>query len=182
MSAMLQCSGEVGYAQVSVRSVCERYGGSSDQFYREFEDKAECFAAAYDREAERICEQLLSLFDSGGNCTERFEVALGYLTEVAAAEPAVARAIFLEVHVAGGTALEKRREVVERLSRAVDSACRETSSRQNPPPVTAEFIVGIVEQAISGALVRRDQEELHEAVPELAVVLGNIYWQGRGGT
>jgi AcrR family transcriptional regulator len=170
MNSMLLCCGETGYRRVPVEQVYRRYGGSRNQFYRYFESKAECFEAAYTEEAERLCDELISTGRRDG-----WTSALANLGRFVAAEPARAKALFVEVHVAGGGALAKRRETLERLARALESACRHQESRHPPPPMTAEFMICAVEQAVSSALLRDNPGEFAAAVPELVVLVSNIY-------
>jgi AcrR family transcriptional regulator len=172
--SMLLRSGELGYQRASVQSVVEEHGGSDEQFYLHFADKAECFAIAYERAIERLCQEMLPYIGADEPCESRVEAALTRLAEMATAEPTLAKALFIEVHVAGGPALAKRQEVAERLSRAIDSACREPELRHTSPPMTAEFIVGIVDQAIASALAREAPGELEDAIPELAIILSEI--------
>ncbi len=172
--SMLLRAGELGYRGVSVQNVCDGYGGYRTQFYRHFADTAECFAIAYEQEIERLCQEMLAIIAAQQSEKSRIEAALNSLAELVATEPELAKALFIEVHVAGGRALAKRQEVVERLSHAIDRACRENESRHSSPPITAEFIVGIVDQAVASALARQTPGELKAAVPELAIILSDI--------
>jgi len=177
--SMLLRTGELGYRHVSVRSVFEGYGGDRQQFDRHFVDKAECFAIAYGNAIERLSQEMLSLIDSEAPCRSRVEGALGRLAAMATSEPALARALFIEVHVAGGPALEKRQRVIERLALAIDAACREPGSGNIPPSMTAEFIVGVVDQAVASSIVREAPGELEAAIPELGLILSDLLRSGR---
>lgn len=172
--SMLLRAGEVGYRHVSVQSVFEGYGGYRRQFYLHFSDKAECFAVAYEHAIEQLCEEMLEFIEAEAPCQSRVEGALARLVGMAATETALAKALFIEVHVAGGPALEKRQGVMGRLARAIGSACREPASLHLPPPMTSEFVVGIVDQAVASALVRDSPGELDAAIPELTVILSEI--------
>jgi AcrR family transcriptional regulator len=133
----------------------QRYGGYRSQFYRYFPNKDDCFAAAYEAEVDRICDQLLASISGEGSKVGRVEAALA----------------------AGGAALDKRRNFVERLSQALDRGCRETTSRHSPPPTTLEFIIGMVEQALSlsTSLVNDAPEEFSAAIPELARIIADFH-------
>src|ERR687889_66607 len=48
LGAMAACVGESGYADVSVADVIARAGVSRKTFYEHFDNKLECFLAAYD--------------------------------------------------------------------------------------------------------------------------------------
>jgi AcrR family transcriptional regulator len=174
MESMLLCCGETGYRQVAVEQVYRRSGGYRSQFYRYFASKKECFEAAYAEEAERLCGELLSHVGE----PEGLSGALVGLGRYVSDEPARAKAIFVEVHVAGGAALAKRREILERLTRALDSACRHNGSNHPPPPMTAEFMICAVDQAVSSALLRDNPREFASAVPELAGLIAQAYRTG----
>lgn len=66
---------------------------------------------------------------------------------------------------AGGIALARRREVFERLSRAIDRARRETTEpRHSPPPITAAFILSGIE-AVALKTLREDGGDFDEFLP-----------------
>src|SRR5215204_4187898 len=54
LDAMLAACGQKGYRRVAVQDVIDRYGGNRVQFYRHFSSKADCYAAAYEDEVERL--------------------------------------------------------------------------------------------------------------------------------
>jgi AcrR family transcriptional regulator len=163
MEAMLEVVGEDGYRNLSVRKVLDRQGGSRNQFYKHFSCAAACYEEAYAIEAERLCEAILRAGRGGDNWEAGLEAALEELARFALERPAVARSVLVEVHVAGGPTLWKRKEVFERLSRAIDSARRETVSRHSPPPMTATFIVHMLDAALVDALVREAPQDFEPA-------------------
>ena len=176
MEAMLAACGELGYRKVSVRSVLARYDGYRVQFYREFGSKAECYATAYEAEAERLCGTLLGAAAAEPSWREGLRAALRELARFACERPTVARGILVEIHVAGEPALTKREELFERLTRAIDSARRETGSRHSPPPMTAPFMVSAIEASVCAALERGDPGSFAAAVPELAGMVVGAYF------
>ncbi len=176
MEAMLAACGELGYRGVAVRDVLKRYGGYRLQFYREFGSKAECYAAAYEAEAERLCGALLGAAAAEPSWRCGLRAALAALGRFACERPAVGRGLLVEVHVAGGAALAKREEMFERLTRAIDSARRETGSRHSPPPVTASFMVSAIDAAVCMALEKGAPAEFAAAAPELAQMVVAAYF------
>ncbi len=175
LESMLVCAGEVGYRRLAVERVYRHYGGYRSQFYKHFRNKEECFVAAYDLEANRIADRLVGLAEEEGPGEERLRRALEALAGLIATRPSVARALIVEVHVAGDEARLKRQEVLGRLSHALDRACRETASRHSPPPLTAEFMVCAVEQALSTAILKENPREFVKAVPELSALVSRAY-------
>jgi len=181
MEAMLVASGELGYHEVSVARVLEYYGGNRAQFYELFADKAECYAAAYEWEAGRLCGAMLGAAVAAGGWRAGLRAGLGELADFAAGRPLAAKGLLIEVHAAGGPALVKRKEVIERLTRAIDGARRETESRHSPPPMTALFMVGAIEECVCARLLKGDVETLRAAVPELAQLVVTAYFGDEAG-
>jgi AcrR family transcriptional regulator len=181
IEAMLEACGERGYRQVTVQDVIDGCGGHRVQFYRHFANKAECYAAAYESEIERLCGALLGAARAEEDWRAGLDAALGELARFAAERPALARGLLTEVQVAGGPALAKHEEVFERLSRAVDGARREGSSNHSAPPVTASFIIAAIESAVRRALLEGEPQRFAAAVPEL-VGLAVVLYFGEGTT
>lgn len=176
MRAALEACGARGYRDATVQNVIDRYGGHRQQFYKHFASKAACYVAAYESEVERLYATLGKLAAEEGSWQRGLVAVLEGLAEFLCTRPTLARGLLVEVHVAGGPALLKRLEVFERLTRAVDSARHETESRHSPPPVTATFMVGAIEAAVTSALTRARPQDFAEAVPELAQMVLAAYF------
>ncbi|HET9163109.1 MAG TPA: TetR/AcrR family transcriptional regulator [Solirubrobacterales bacterium] len=176
MGAAIEACGERGYRDATVQDTIDRYGGHRQQFYKHFASKAECYAAAYEFEVERLYSTLRDVALAEPSWHQSLVAVLSGLAEFVCARPTFARGLLVEVHVAGGPALLKRLEVFERLTLAVDSARRETESRHSPPPVTATFMVGAIEAAVTSALTRAQPQDFAAAVPELAQMVIAAYF------
>jgi len=177
MEAMLATCGERGYRAVSVAQVIERYGGSRTQFYRQFSSKEDCYAAAYEWEADRLVEELEEAGRDAPDWRAGLRAALDELARWCRERPQVAKGLLLEIRVAGGTALAHRRELIERLSRAVDGARRETESRHSPPPPeTARFMIGAVESFVGARLASGEDEKIGMEMPEIVRLIVAAYY------
>jgi AcrR family transcriptional regulator len=176
LEAMLGLAGERGYGRASVPAVAERAGVDVGRFHSWFGDRADCFLAAYEAAVEPRLIVTLELAAAAPDRAAATDAALTYLFAFVTERPTLARAVLVEVYVAGGAALAKHQEVLERLSRAVAGACRESDpSRHDPPPLTARFIVGGLEESIRRRLSERRQELLWEDLPELTATLVGAY-------
>jgi AcrR family transcriptional regulator len=175
--AALEASGEHGYRQLAVRAVLERGRVSRARFYREFRDKADCYASGYALVIDGLAEDLLHPVQEGSDWQAGFAAALAELGRFIAAEPDLAKGLLAEVHVAGGAAGVKRKEVFERLSRAIDRARRETSaSRHSPPPITAAFILCAIEAAVMRTFLLEEPEGFAADVPALNYIAVRYYF------
>lgn len=167
LEAMLAVSGELGYEQVAIRHVIERAKTSRATFYKHFDDREDCFVAAQRDAGEWLCRRLIGTAARQGSWREGLRAALAELLEFCANQPAIARALLVESHAAGPRAMDQRRELMERLSHALDSARREIPSRQAPPPVASSFIVGAIDSLVSAKLMEGDAEHAPEMLPGL---------------
>lgn len=165
LEAMLVVSGERGYEQVAVSDVIERAKGSRGTFYRYFTDKEDCFAQGYEQAGEWLYRRLSGVARRQPGWREGLRIGLAELLEFCASQPAIAKALFVEVHAAGGRALAEHDRLVERLSRAIDFARREPDSRHSPPPITAAFMVGAIETLVRAKLMDDDAERAPELLP-----------------
>jgi AcrR family transcriptional regulator len=177
LEAMLACCGELGYRAVTVKDVYQRYGGHRSEFYRHFAGKAECYGVAYELESERLWRRLLRSCEAADGWVRGLRAALDDLAAYASEDSLVAAGLLVEAHVAPGPVRARRVEVLERLTRAVDGARRETSaSRHSPPPLTASFIVGAIEESVVDALARQAPEDFVAAVPALQGLAESLYF------
>jgi AcrR family transcriptional regulator len=167
LEAMLLTSGELGYEQVAVRNVIERAQTSRATFYKHFEDREDCFARAYGEAAEWLYRRIDAAARRQPGWREGLRAGLAELLEFCANQPAIAKALFVEVHAAGERAQAQRRDLMERLSHALDGARREIPSRQAPPPITSDFIVGAIDTLLAAKLLDGDGEHAPEMLPGL---------------
>jgi len=167
MEAMLAASGELGYEGVAVRHVIERAKTSRATFYKNFEDREDCFTQAHRDACDWLYRRLVGAAKRRQSWRAGLRAAMAELLEFCANQPAIAKALFVEVHAVGEPALAQRRDLMERLSRALDGARREIPSRQAPPPVTSTFIVGAIDTLVSAKLMDGDGERAPEMLPGL---------------
>ena len=167
LEAMLLVSGEMGYEHVAVKHVIERAKASRATFYKHFEDREACFTQAHRDATEWLYRRLIGAAKRQTGWREGLRAGMAELLEFCANQPAIAKAVCVEVHAAGAQALAQRSELMERLSRALDSARREIPSRQAPPPVTATFMVGAIDTLVCAKLMDGDAEHAPEMLPGL---------------
>jgi AcrR family transcriptional regulator len=143
LMAARQVVAREGYARMSVERVVARAGVSRKTFYDVFENREECFIAAFDdaiAHARRIvCEEY---DDSRSSWRERIRAGLAALLALLDDEPELRIVCVIEALGAGPRVLEHRTRVVAALIAAVDEGRGE--ARKDPPPLAAEGVVGAV--------------------------------------
>ncbi len=176
MAATLAATGELGYRKTRVNDVLGRYDGYRLQFYEHFANLGECYVEAHAAHAQRLERRLLAAGAAADAWRAGLRAALGELARFVGEDPPLARGLLVEVHVAGGPALTKRQEVFERLSRAIDSARRETGSRHSPPPLTAPFMVSAIEATVVRALLTDETRQLEQRLGEVEHLVAAPYF------
>lgn len=167
LEAILATSGERGYEQVAVRHVIERAKTSRATFYKHFDDREDCFAQAHRDASEWLYRRLTGAARRQPTWREGLRAAMAELLEFCANQPDLAKALLVEVHAAGPRALAQRRELMERLSRALDSGRGEGAARQAPPPVAADFVVGAIDTLLAAKLMDGDAADAPAMLPGL---------------
>jgi AcrR family transcriptional regulator len=174
LAAMADVAAERGAGQASVAHIVARAGVSRRTFYDLFEDREDCFLAAFDEAIAQAARTVLPAYTGETRWRERIRAALLALLVFCEEEPALARLCVVEALAAGPRALQRRGEVLERLLWAVDQGRAERPARvPEPPPLAAEGAVGAVLSVIHRRLVAGDREPLTPLLGELmsAIVL-----------
>jgi AcrR family transcriptional regulator len=174
MEAVLLTSGELGFQSATVGATARRYGGDPAQFYRHFDGLGDGFAAAYDWQVERISNEALAAAAAAGDWRDGLQDALEVFAAFVEARPLTARALLVEVHVAGEAAMAARRRAFERLTRAIDSA-RRADPPHPPPPTTGLFMVGAIEGSMISALASGRPSAFAAAIPGLSRLVAAAY-------
>ncbi len=164
---MLLSVGARGYEKASVREVLERSGISRERFQRHFGDKEACFAQAYEMAADRICAEVLEAAQGAESWRAGFRAALARLLRTVAEQPLLAKALLIEVRAARGGAWAKHQQAIERLAAAVDSARQEPGARTTTA-LTAQFVVGAVEEAICNEIGAGHTATVERLLPDLS--------------
>jgi|SRR5580704_2649182 AcrR family transcriptional regulator len=144
IAAMGELVRERGSSGVSVAQVVARSGVSRRTFYELFEDREDCFLAAFDRAVSRAAETAVPAYRAGGSWRERvaggLEALLGFLD----AEPELGYLCVVGALGAGPRALERRAGVVQTLVAVVHEGRREARAARRPDRLVAEGVVGAV--------------------------------------
>jgi hypothetical protein len=163
---MLELSRKIDRHAIAVRELIIR-GEAGVEDDPQLRDRENCFAEVYEAEAEALCVAILDAGRQEESWRDGVHAALMILLRFAAERPAVANALFREVHVVGGPALAKREEVVERLTSALEGGYDGVEDEAIVMPRPARFVVGAVEGVVAGHLSRGQAERLPGIGPEL---------------
>lgn len=127
---------EKGFAATTIADVARCAGVSKRTFYETFPDKNACFLALYREASTFVLAALRKAAPAAAPWPERIQaVASAYLTALRR-RPALTRAFFLELNVAGAPALAARREVLGAFAKFLCDIAAE-GHRSQPSAVRA---------------------------------------------
>jgi AcrR family transcriptional regulator len=153
LAAMVETSLERGAGNVTVAHVVERAGVSRRTFYEIFDDREDCFAAAFDDGIVRASRAVLDAYDPQAPWIERIRSALTALLALIDTERGTGWLLIVGSLGAGATVLERRRRVLAQVIAVVDEGRKEAKDGSVLPPLTAEGIVGGVLSVLHSRLL-----------------------------
>jgi len=166
LEGMLEVVGTSGYEVASVRMVLGRTGLYRQAFYDEFPDKEACYLEAFGFGVARLEEIVASAAAPEQSWQGRLRAGLGALLDALDADPAMGRALVVEVHAAGPEALQSRSEAMKRITDFIDSARHESDGQESPPPIAAEGIVAGMHAVVHAKLAAGDEQGFRELLPD----------------
>jgi AcrR family transcriptional regulator len=165
LQGMLIAVGTQGYERATVQDAISAAGAYRQAFYDSFRDKEDCYLQALDAGSAWI--ELAMREEAAGAATWRGQLrgALAGLLRFIDEQPAIGRALLVEVHAAGAAAVEKRAEAMERASSAVDLARKECGG--GAPAISAEAVVAGILAVLHSRLSAHKTSGFAELLPEL---------------
>jgi AcrR family transcriptional regulator len=166
LEAMVRVVGRKGYKETSVADVIAEANVSRTTFYKHFDDKHECFLAAYDLVVDRVLGAVIASCDGERPWLERMRVGLTTVVELFALDPELARTAIVEVAAAGADARQRHWNAVTRFSEFLEAG-RELSDDRELPENLGLMAAGAVSGLIFDELLTGRAERLPELLPDL---------------
>lgn len=167
LAAMIEAIAEIGYNTLTVQNVLTRAGISRPTFYEQFEDKEDCFLAAFDAAAARMRGRVEAAASEAGSIwRDQMRGGLVGLLGFIADEPQEARAVIVEARASTPAGLRRRDELLDRYAACIDALVREDLD-EPPSAIAAAGVVGGIESVLYTRLQRGETEDLGELLPSL---------------
>lgn len=160
-AAMVAVSAERGYEATTVADLLALSGVSRADFYRHFANKEACFEAAVGEILRRTWHGVSASYDGRGS-------ALVVFIQQIVAQPAAARACFVEAFAAGEGAVALMDEALARFEGLYQHAFDERGVEGKMPAELVQAIVGGLRKVIYTRLRRGQEEELSGLAKQLA--------------
>lgn len=167
LAAMIGAVTEAGYSTLTVQNVLTRAGISRPTFYEQFEDKEDCFLAAFDASAKRMRESIAAaVADSGPGWREQLRSGVNALLRFIAEEPGEARVVIVEARASSPGGLRRRDELLDHYAGCIDAMVREDLD-ETPSAIAAAGIVGGIESVLYARLQKGETDDLDALLPSL---------------
>jgi AcrR family transcriptional regulator len=166
LAAMIRVVGSKGYKETSVADVIEEAGTSRTTFYKHFEDKHECFLAAYEMLVEQVFAEVTSNCDGAESWLQRVENGLATIVNLFALDPELGRTAVVEVAAAGAEARQLHWDAVARFTQYLEGG-RELSDGRELPENISLMSAGAVSGLIFDELLAGRATQLPALLPDL---------------
>ncbi len=173
IAALVEVAGERGVGGITVGRIVGRSGVSRRTFYELFEDREDCFLAAFDLSVERGARHVVPAFQAPGAWRERVRAGLQALLAYLEDEPGMGALCVVDALGGGPVALERRARVVNALIDAVHEGRKEARAGAKPTRLTAEGVVGAVLSVLHARLAAQAARHNGGAQP-MASLLGPL--------
>ncbi len=167
LAAMIGAVTESGYSTLTVQNVLTRAGISRPTFYEQFEDKEDCFLAAFDASAARMRERVGAVAaDTESTWRDRLRHGIAELLRFIADEPEEARMVIVEARASSPAGLRRRDELLDHFASCIDAFVREDLD-EAPSAIAAAGVVGGIESVLYARLQKGETDDLDALLPSL---------------
>jgi AcrR family transcriptional regulator len=166
---------ERGAQALTAVLVAERAGMSRKTFYDLFEDREGCLLAAFEEAVSQATRPVEQAAAGEVRWRERVRAGLTGLLSFLDYDPGTARLLIVEALSSGDRTLQSRRRVLAQIITIVDEGRAESKASREPPPLTAEGIVGAVFSVIHARMLARDPRPLVELTGPLMAMIVQLY-------
>lgn len=160
LEAAVRVVAEKGYGAMTIGDLTGQAGVSRTTFYELFEDKEQCFLAAYDRAVEALARRVTAAYESAGSWPERAAAGLAALLAVLAEEPDLARLSLVDIGNAGPAAQRRYSAAVRRLTPLFEEGRDFAPGGRSLPANTSRMAIGGVTGLIADELIAGRAEQL----------------------
>jgi AcrR family transcriptional regulator len=167
LTAMVQEIAQRGAANVSVAHVVGRSGVSRRTFYEIFQDREDCFLAAFDDALRHVAASVIPAYEASGAWRIKIRAGLTALLETLGYDSATGRLLIVESLAAGPKALERRQSVLAQIMPVIEQGQSEAKGATDLPPLTAEGIAGGVLSVLHARLTETHAGSLLELLNPL---------------
>jgi AcrR family transcriptional regulator len=168
---------ERGVHGLTAALVAERAGMSRRTFHDIFNGREGCLLGAFEEAVSHATQAVRDAVGSEEGWAEKIRTGLVGLLSFLDYEPSMARLLIVEALACGEETLRARKRVLEQIIKIVDQGRTQgkvpkgRQAGREPPPLTAEGIVGAVFSVIHARMLEQDTRSLTELTGPLMAMI-----------
>ena len=159
---------EYGYREVTITHITKQARVSRRVFYENFEDKEECFLAAFEVVVGHIHELAAEAVAPIEDWPHRAVAASRAVLSFLSSEPDLARLCLVESQGAGPAVSSRFHQVVHQAVPFLELGRDERDRGRDLPPTTEESTIGALVLLASRKVAADEAEQLEELLPDFA--------------
>jgi AcrR family transcriptional regulator len=171
LRAALAVAHEHGYERMTVALVISQARISRRTFYELFDNRDDCYLALYDEALSDIAAAVRPPYDGEGTWSERLRRGLAALLAFLESEHELAALVVSHLRGAGPRCTKRRARTLALLTEAVDAGRSQAKPGHEPPPLTAEVVVGGVLAVLDSRLRLRHAHVTGMLNPLMAMIV-----------
>jgi AcrR family transcriptional regulator len=167
---MVEVVAERGYPDTRVVDIITAAGVSRKTFYELFDDKEDCFLAAYDAALGVLHEGTERAYEAGEEApwADRMRVGLATFLQILSERPEAAKFCIVDVLAAGPRALARRDAAVRQFTGFIEAGRSETD--RELPGITALSLAGGINELLYSEILHGAGAKLFTRLPEI------VFW------
>lgn len=171
LAAMVHVACDRGVEAASVAYVVERAGVSRRTFYALFDDRRDCFLAAFEAALALASERARAAYESERRWVDRVRGGLLALLTFFDEEPELAKLCIVQALAGGPATLALRAETLRSLERVLAHGAADGAAEQ-PPALTAQGVLGGAFGMIHTELLGQDPRPLVDLInPMMSLIV-----------
>ena len=165
--ALAELIAERGYRDVSSTDIAARVGITTEQFFRHFPDKEQCFIAAYDEAIDEAMQRVYAAAATGKPWPERVQACLAAFLAYVADNPTLARMCLVETVGAGPGTVTRYEDTIARFIPLLRLGREQSEFGSRLPETMEETMVGGLFWLLHDKIINREVERIEALLPEL---------------
>jgi AcrR family transcriptional regulator/DNA-binding MarR family transcriptional regulator len=171
LSSAVAVVSEYGYGQMTVARVADGARVSRRTFYDLFDDREDCFLAAFDDAVLSVSGLVFAAYGGERGWRAQVRAGLGALLWFLDEEPGLGSLLVVDALKAGPRVQERRAEILERLAGLLQREGRRAGTGRELSPLTGEGVVGAVLGVIYTRLQAKDSGRMVELLNPLMAMI-----------
>ncbi|HEU4907025.1 MAG TPA: TetR/AcrR family transcriptional regulator [Solirubrobacterales bacterium] len=171
IAGLAEAVAEKGYAAVTLSDVVRHAKVSRRVFYANFEDKGECFLAAFEIVVDHLRELIAESVENVVGWPQQAIAAARAVLSFLAAEPDLARLCLLESRVAGPALTERLGEAAGELAPLLARGRDERPEGERLPSSTEDSTIGSLVSLLQRKVAAGEASQLEGLLPDCAELI-----------